>query len=515
MTAVRRIDQATRKRLLFGSTLGAAALLALALVGILNYLGFRHYLRWDWTRSQLYTLSEKTLSILGGLDRDVDVIVFMDEGSEVFEPTRELLARYAAASPRIEVSIVDPLRNPARAQQLVEQYDVQRAAVVFESGGDKRVVEATDLAEYDYAAMEMGGAPQMKGFKGEQQFTSAIVELVEERKRSILFTTGHGEPSLDSMDPRGFGRLQRFLGQDNFAIEEWASLGKPEVPAGTDLVVVAGPTAPFIQPEVELLGRFVRGGGRVLVLLDPNLSATGRIADNGLAQWLAGFGVEVGDDLVIDPTNMLPFFSAETIFAAGFGTHPITEALRQARLPVVFAAARSVRAAGGADGDSAGRPGSVVQLVETSPEGWGERDLDDLSIAVQRDPEDLAGPVSLGVAVDLAARPEPAVPGLEAEPPPGAAPGEPGSGGRMVVFGDSDFATNGQLDQPGNATLIANTLNWMVERETHLGIAPREPEQVRLSLTPQQRRQSFWLLVLGIPGAALVAGVVITVKRRR
>jgi ABC-type uncharacterized transport system involved in gliding motility auxiliary subunit len=505
---MRRMESSTRRRLVFGSTLGAAALLAIALVGILNYLGYRHYWRWDWTRSQLYTLSEKTLSILGGLERDVSVVVFMDEQSEVYAPTKELLARYGAASPRLAVSVVDPVRNPARAQQLVEQYAVDRAAVVFESGGDKRVVDATDLADYDYSAMQMGGAPELRGFKGEQLFTSAIVELVEEKKPTILFTTGHGEPSLDSFEPRGFGRLQRFLGQDNFGIEEWASLGKPEVPPGTDLVVIAGPTQPFAAPELELLSRYLAGGGRLLVLLDPNLTATGRVADSGLAGWLAGHGVAVGDDIVIDPTNLLPFFSAETIFAGNYGTHPITDALRQARVPVVFSLARSVRAAPGA------AEGTVTELVRTSADGWGETDLDNLA-AVEKGPADLDGPVALGVAVELRPPADAAAEEGAADDSAAGSPAPPPSGARMVVFGDSDFATNAQLDQPGNATLIANTLNWMVQRETHLGIAPKEPEQVRLSLTPQERRQALWLVVVGIPAATLLAGIVITVRRRR
>ena len=101
------IDVATRRRIIFGSTLGASALLVLALVVIVNYLGFRHYQRWDWTRTHLYTLSEKSLSILQKLDREVSVIVFMDDQSPVFQPTLELLSRYAAASPKIHVSVVD------------------------------------------------------------------------------------------------------------------------------------------------------------------------------------------------------------------------------------------------------------------------------------------------------------------------------------------------------------------------------------------------------------------------
>ena len=504
-----QVDVATRRRLVFGSTLGVAALLVLALVVIVNYLAFRHYQRWDWTRSQLYTLSDKTLSIVRGLDRDVGVIVFMDDQSPLFEPTRELLSRYAAASPRLAVSYFDPMRNPARAQQLMQKYQVQRAAVVFESGNDKRVVESSDLADFDYSAMQQGGEPEMKGFKGEQKFTSAIVELVEAKKPSILFTTGHGEPSLDDFEGRGFGRLQQFLGKDNFAIEEWASLGKTAVPAGTDLVVVAGPTQPFIRQELELLSRFLQGGGRVLVMVDANLGEAGRVGDTGLAEWLRGWGIQAGDDVVVDPSNLLPFFSAETIFAAGYGTHPIVDALRQARVPVVFSLARSV-AAGTAPKDA-----TLSELVSTSPDGWGETDLANLT-QVQRGPQDLAGPVSLGIALELNAA-KPAAPlGEDGMPAPAPTPAAAkGPQGRMVVYGDADFATNSQLDQPGNATLVANTLNWMVERETHLGIAPKEPEEVHLSLTPQERRLALFLVVLGLPGAALAAGIFVTLRRRR
>ena len=175
-------------------------------------------------------------------------------------------------------------------------------------------------------------------------------------------------------------------------------------------------------------------------------------------------------------------------------------------MPVVFALARSVRAA------PAAAEGSVSELVMTSADGWGEKDLENLS-AVEKGPGDLPGPVALGVAVELGPREAPAE---ESTPAGEAAGGEAAARqARMVVFGDSDFATNGQLDQPGNATLIANTLNWMVQRETHLGIPPKEPEQVRLSLTPQERRQALLLLVVGLPLATLITGIVVNVRRRR
>jgi ABC-type uncharacterized transport system involved in gliding motility auxiliary subunit len=491
----------TRRQLVFGSTLGAGVLLMAGLLLLVNYLAARHYERWDWTASELYTLSEKTGNILADLDQEIDVVVFMDPQGDLFEAARELLQRYDAATPKIELRFVDPVKNLAEAQQLVERYDIQRQnVVVFVGEEDRRIVDGTDLADYDFSGMQTGGGAEMTGFKGEQQFTQAILELVEREKPHLVFTTGHGEASLDGMDAGGLSRLQEFLGQDNFEIDEWSSLGASAPPEGTDVILVAGPRAAFTPPELELFDRFLAAGGRMLVLTDPQLTAASELGDTPLVEWLAGYGIELPTAIVVDPARLLPFFGAETIFVDSYGAHPVTESLRQARLTTVFALARPVR--GAADADPA-----PVELMRTSGEGWGETDLERLD-AVEQGADDVPGPVALGVAVEL--------PAADAPPPEGEGDAEePVTAGRLVVFGDADLATNAQLGTAGNATLMANTLNWLVERESHLGIAPKEPEDIRLSLTPAERRLFAWLVVLGLPSACALVGIWVTLQRRR
>ena len=97
--------------------------------------------------------------------------------------------------------MVDPERNPLEAQQLIQKYGVQSAGVVVASGNDRRVIDAGELAELDYSTVQFTGQPEMKGFKGEQLFTSALLQLSEGKKPRILFTTGHGELSLDDRGP--------------------------------------------------------------------------------------------------------------------------------------------------------------------------------------------------------------------------------------------------------------------------------------------------------------------------
>ena len=473
--------------------LSAGVLLLAALLLIVNYFGSKYYERFDWTSNELYSLSEKTLNVLRDLKKDVEFVVFLspDQQAELYQPTTELLARYGAATPRVRVRIVDPEKKPVEAQQLVQQYGIQTTGVVVVSGNDKRVIDSNDLAELDFSSMQTTGAPQMKGFKGEQLFTSAILQLSEGRKPKILFTTGHGEHSLDDQSGRGLSGAQQLLGRDNFVLEEWASLGKPAVPPRTDLLVIAGPTGSFVQPELDAFSAYLNNGGRMLVLLDPTPGpAPGSgLVNTGLEGWLARYGIKAGQNIVVDPSNPLPFFGPETIFSKEYGDHPITKALAEGNLPVLLSVVRSI-APGSAPGVK------LTELVRTSSEGWGETDLAQLD-KVARDPRDLAGPVSIGVAAESGA----------------TAPGKRPM--RLVAVGDSDFAAN-QLMQANvaNTVLLSNALNWLVEREALLGIPPKKTEQVKLTLT-RDEIQRIYLLAAALPIFAVALGAAVFFRRRR
>ena len=507
-----------RRGLAKSGTLGAAVLLVLALVVIVNYFGWKYHQRLDWTESELYSLSERTGQVLAELDDDVVVTVFLDPGDELFEPVRELLARYDAASPRLSVRVMDPERNLLEAQQLVAEYQLDRPAVVFAAGNERRVVPATDLAEYDWSAAQFGGGqPEMLAFRGEQQFTRALVELTERERPKVVFTVGHGELSLDDRGATGLQEVQRLLGADSFEFEEWASLGAESVPEGTDLLVIAGPTATFLEPELDLLAQYLDGGGRLLALLDPPLTggAESRIGRIGIEEWLAGYGVELGSNVVVDPAATLPTFGAETFFATNYpDPHPINRPLRDGELPVLLRLSRSV-------GTGRPPPGHrALELLASSSEAWGETDLAD----ARRSEDDLAGPVPLGVVVAPEGDDEDAVAeeDLLAEEGEGAEAGgadapTAGDGGfRLVVIGDSDFATDLFLGQSrANQVLLTSAVNWLVERHALVGIPPRETERVGLTLSSADLRALYLLALVALPGLGLVGGLFVHFRRRR
>ena len=474
------------RKIVFTSATVVGIVLAAILVLMVNWLSYRHYDRGDWTGSNIYTLSEKSVNILADLDTDVEVVVFMTPATPLFTEVKELLARYQAASSRLTVEYIDPDRDPLRTQQLAKEYGVAAAnTVVFAAGERRKYVSSDQMAEYDYSGMQMGQGPKLKGFKGEEQFTSAILGVAKATQPRVFFATGHGEHTPDAFAEDGMSRFQDALKRDNYEVGT-ASLLSGAVPEGCDVLIVAGPTSPFADGEVTAVRNYLDNGGRVLLLLDPVLG--GRMRPAGLDDLLKGHGVLLGNDLVIDPERRVPFVGLESVYAADFRTHPVVDGMEG--LAVLLPVARSVTTVE-ADGVTS------AQLFTTSAGGWGETDLAAISARqeIDKDDADTPGPVSLAVAAESSNTGDQAW--------------------RLVVVGDSDFATNASIDSLGNLTLALNAVNWLAQREAALGIPPRSPEQVQLFLSAAQMRTITLISLLGLPGAAILLGVVVWWRRRR
>ncbi|NOZ77736.1 MAG: GldG family protein [Acidobacteria bacterium] len=463
-----------------------AVILVLALTIMVNWLGARHWKRADWTSSHIYTLSSKTRNILKSLKKDIRVVVFMTPRSGMYDQVHELLARYASASDKIKVEYIDPDREPLKTRELAKQFGVSTAnTVVFVLGKRTKYVTSNQLADFDYSGVQMGRAPKMKAFKGEEQFTSAILSLVAPHVPKIYFITGHGEASL-SADVRGrsLGVLRQALKREDMKAAE-ASILSGTIPKNADVLAILGPTAPYTPVEIKALNGYLSAGGRLLVCLDPLINRDGTMEHTRLEPFLKAHGAEVQDDLVIDPSHRLPFFDLSAVYLTDFGSHPITKGLTG--MAVLFPVTRSVKPVRGAGWRAS-------TLVSTSAKGWGETNLGQLLAGkpVSLDARDIKGPVAVGVAVE----------------------GTKGKKFRLVVYGDSDFLTDAQVANAGNLNLALNTFNWLASREQLLGIAPRSVEQVSLFLTRSQIRTIVLLTLLGMPFAAILLGIIVWRRRR-
>ena len=483
-------------------------ILALVLMIIINWLGSRHYVSADWTTSRMYSISDKTRNLIADLDQEIRVVVFMTPVSSLYDQVYELLSRYEAASDKIRVEYIDPDKEPLKTQQLAEQFGISIAdTVVFVYGDRTKYVTSDQMAEMDYSGMQYGQPPTMRSFKGEEQLTSAILSLVAPDVPKIYLVTGHGESSLaagsgGAVSDRSLAVLEESLKRENIEIEDTTLLGG-SAPEDADVLAIIGPTRAFTEAEIQALDDFLDAGGRLLIALDPLIEPEGTMRPTRLEAFLADRGIMVGNDLVVDPSRKLPFYDLSAVYVTDFATHPVTQGLEG--IAVLFTVARSLTPSPDASGE-----GNAVRIAETSAEGWGETNLGQLLAgqAVSLDDDDEAGPVALGVALETTSQSPVADDASDGE----ALPEEKTS--RVVVFGDSNFMSDYDIQNAGNLTLAMNSLNWLAAREQSLGIAPREVEQVNLFLSGSQMRWILIVTLLLMPGAAIVMGIMVWRRRR-
>jgi ABC-type uncharacterized transport system involved in gliding motility auxiliary subunit len=465
----------------FGTLAIASGVIVLGILVALNYLASRQNKRWDLTAAKQFTLSDQTRRILAGLERPVSIKVFALPNE--FQRFRDRLDEYQYASKQVSVEYIDAVKSPSRANQ----YQVQQLGTV--------------VLEYD-------GRTERVTSEGEQELTNGLIKVVQGQQHKVYFVQGHGEKGTQGSDRESYSAVASALGSENYTVDQLVLPQQKDVPADASVLVVAGPETDFFAPEIEMLKRYLARGGKVFFLLDPPEKIDTADLPN-LSALLKEWAIEIGTNVVVDVSGMgqLLGTGAETPVAAKYQPHPITERFN---LLTAYPVARSVAPVSG------GTSGKFPQtLVETSGASWAETDIRTLSASgkVTRDLEkgDKAGPVSLAAAVSSPATSLPA----EAAKPDGTKPDDstkPET--RIVVFGDSDFASNSGLGIQGNRDLFMNTVNWLAQQENLISIRPRDPEDRRLTLTATQQDWIFRTTVFIIPGLILFAGILNWSRRR-
>jgi ABC-type uncharacterized transport system involved in gliding motility auxiliary subunit len=480
-----------RRQLAYGSNSALLTVLVLGMVVGVNWLASRHPKRWDLTTNKRYSLSEQSLKVIQGLQEDVRILYFQRKQDMAGAQDRMQLIQ--SASPRVKVEFVDPLSSPRRA----EEYDAR--------------------GPYPVLVLERGSRRERVTNDSEQDLTNALIKITRDQTKKVCFVEGEGERSLEDAEDRGFSAVKGALTRSQYQTGAVLLMREGQVPADCTVTVLAAPQKDLLPPVVEALRAYVRGGGKVLVMLEPPFQGEVPALNGLLGEW----GFALSSDVVLDLSPVGQLFGAGPLspVAAQYPHHEITKDLTG--LATVFHTARSVKAA------SAPPAGASVQnLAETTRASWAETDLA-LTEPVRMDEGvDQPGPVALAAVATLpvtaapspaptAASPGPgASPAPSLEPSPEPSPEAPRREARVVAIGDSDFATNAMLDVQGNRDFFLNVVSWLAEDADLISIRGREPEDQRLFLTEQQQRNVALFTLLLLPGAALVLGVVSWWRRR-
>ena len=446
-----------------GTNLLLSTAIFLALVVMLNILATQREYRLDLTEEGLFSLSPQASRVLESLDAPLQFEAFVEGGQH--PAMRLLLESFQSGHAAVAVEMVDPDRQPARAEEAgIENYDTVRVRYRDRSA---TVLNAT-----------------------EESLTNAIIKITRNEKTTVCFLEGEGEPSPDELTaPDGYGQAAKALRNENFQVESLPLLEKERVPATCNILGIADPRRPFSPAVLQSIEEFLIGGGALIALLPPR-------SGDQLAPILAHWGIQLGQDIVVD--EVVRLFEGPTLglnpIVSIYGAHPITLSLRERTL---FPFTRSVR------------PGPVREglttatLARTSATSWSETDLNGVfresEAALDIGQGDTAGPISVAAATS-------------------ADLGELGRGEgetRLVVFGTARLANNQNLGQVYNRDLFLNSVAWLANQDDLVSIRSKTIRASRIRFTEGEATTIFYLSVLVFPEIVLLVGLAVWWRRSR
>ncbi len=465
------------------------------IVSALYYIADRHPLRYDFTSNKTQTLSNKTIKVLGGLDRNIEIIGFLENGSMPAEMIEDLLKEYRRRTDKISFTTVDPTAKPGEAQK----YGITEFGVVLKSGDNKKFIKLKEMFE----TSQNPYSQEPPKFFGEQAITNALISITGKDKRRVCFIEGHGERDFNAKDESGYSGIKDLLEGENYEVAPLNLMTEKNVPATCSIIATIGPAKPLSGDEIETVRQYLNKGGAGLFLLDA-------MKQSGLEPLLHDWGVRVDNDLVIDPER---YYGNDPLSPVPYmKPHKITAELMSTKLTISLFYARSITPI-----EDDKTQTDVETLLETSDRGWGETNVTDENAKYDRG-EDVKGPVSVAVAVTGRATPD------NDDSEPGEKSQALDRQTRLIVIGDADFASNAFVYQSGlvkalaggagNTDFLMNSINWLAGEEELISIRPKPTDIRPMNITGDQISK-FTILFAGVvPFLIIIFGVVIWYRRR-
>ena len=459
----------------------------IAVVIAANVALYRHDVHFDVSREGRNTPPQQLTEVIDHLHAPLSLTYFYNAGDPNAVAVRDLIEIAARNHPLLAFRAIDIDKEPGLARDIgVHSYNT----AVLRAGDRKVLVEnATDATRLGYAALR----------------------VLRERPETICFITGHGEtfrptpahfhyshvetlkghetPGAGDVlvaDPEQLDRLQLALNEIGFDMRGIVTAATDSIPPDCAVVAEIGPRTAFALGEADLLIKYLQGGGRLLLLIDPLFQVDSDF-ENRL---LGAVGISTSPAIVIDPLNHFRT-DADKVAVPYYPPHPITKRLALTVFPQVrpiqliqppAMVNTSVLAA--SSQDSYLRPPSAAGGITVAAGGPTVSNVD-------------RGAQALAVALE------------------GVWPGAPpGKRFRLVVAGTSKFATNEYFPYVSNGELSVAMVRWLADDDATPNLTPQTYKLPEIVLTSRQMRDTFIALEVLLPLTTIFCGVLVWWRRR-
>lgn len=465
------------KRFMAGSYSMFAAIVIVIIAVVVNLIAGSlpsTYTQLDLTSSSLLTLSDQTRRIVQSLDKDVNLYLLANDGSEDGTITK-LLDRYADLSKHIKVSYIDPTQKPT----FLESYDVSLfnlyANSVLVDGGDHyRLVSYTDIYvtsyEMDYYSYNYTTTTE---FDGENALTNAIHYVSSDNLPKVYTLSGHGEATLGES-------IVEMIEQDNMTTESLSLLTLEAVPEDAAAIIIYAPESDLSEDEAAMLTAFLDNGGSILLSTDyfnaedmPNLLTV-----------TAYMGLTTQSGLIIEGNNQYHMNRYPYYLLPDIESHDITDPLIDGGYYVLAPFGQGIT-------ETENSAATVAFLLTTSSDAYAKADGMEAA-TTEREDGDAEGPFYPAAVAEM-------------------------NSGKLGWIASTDFL-NDSIDRMvsgANSDLYLNTLNWMCEQEETISIRAKTLETNTLTVPGSDNTRWSIMMIGVIPLAFVLTGVIISIRRKR
>ena len=474
-----------RKNLKMGSytiliVLAAVVLFALAVIGISRLPS--KYTIYDTSGHQVLSLSEQSLKITRGIDRDVTInwVVRKDTENNTYDGNSigPFLERYTSENPKVKLVVLDPDDHPT----LKKKYGISMLynnSVIVESDLRYRYVPYNEIyvTEKDYTNYDasVNDYVDVTYFDGERSVTSALNYVTTAEIPKIYVTEGHAEDTF----PEEFTKL---LTRENFEVETLSLVSAVSVPEDADLVIIHSPEKDLSEEDTEKLIDYAKKGGKIFLMTYGEL-AYGNNRPNTL-KLAEFFGLsEVPGIIVEDDSsrylNDNPLYALPSLL-----DHEITEPLIRQNLKVLIPGPSGIRF----DESALPEDVKVTPLMETSSRAYAKTDGAE---SIEKSDLDENGPFYPAVLSEL-------------------------DGGGALLWAASGYMANEYANDQVNGTnydFMSNSLNYLAGDTDSISIAYKTITSPRIFMTTGQG--SFWTVILAVVLPILILGLGIFIYVRR
>lgn len=437
--------------------------LFLIVIALLGWLSNRYTAQFDWTNGGRNSLSETSQRVVVQMDGKINITAFAFEDKVTRTQINDLIGRYQNHKKEIKLTFVNPDKQPERVRQLGVTNNGE--LLIEFDGKSEKVKTAT-----------------------ERLLTNALQRLNRVEKRWVAFLTGHGERNPFGQANHDFETFGQTLTSKGISVQTINLIETAAIPTNSSLLVIASPQVALLDGEVALIKDYIKQGGNLLWLQDPD-------GLQGLYPLAEQLGLEFLPGTIVDAsTQLLGIDDPSFALVSRYSIHPITKEFQSLTLfPVASALAKE-------EGESGFQTQAILSTLERS---WTETSPREGEIQFDAGSEETRGPLDLGFALTRPVGENPA----DEE--------QPSKEQRIVVIGDGDFLSNSYIGNGANLDLGLNIVQWLNEDDQLLNIPARTAPDLSLNLSKTGSAIIGIGFLIVLPALLIGSGTIIWFKRRR